>query len=60
MYSKIPRILAAIGPESGFVPNEIDFWKRFGFKKLNLSDRVLRTETAFAFLLARLEEKILF
>lgn len=57
MYSKTPRVLAVIGPESGFIPNEIYFWKRFGFKKLNLSDRILRTETAFAFLLARLEEK---
>ncbi|EMM98731.1 RNA methyltransferase, RsmE family [Leptospira noguchii str. 1993005606] len=60
IYSKTPRILAAIGPESGFIPIEINFWKRFNFKKLNLSDRVLRTETAFAFLLARLEEKTLF
>ncbi|ALE39345.1 MULTISPECIES: 16S rRNA (uracil(1498)-N(3))-methyltransferase [Leptospira] len=60
MYSKTPRVLAVIGPESGFIPNEIYFWKRFGFKKLNLSDRILRTETAFAFLLARLEEKTIF
>ncbi|EMO44545.1 16S rRNA (uracil(1498)-N(3))-methyltransferase [Leptospira santarosai] len=60
MSSKSPQILVAIGPESGFVRNEIDFWKSFDFKKLNLSNRVLRTETAVAFLLARLEEKNLF
>ncbi|EMO64406.1 RNA methyltransferase, RsmE domain protein [Leptospira borgpetersenii serovar Pomona str. 200901868] len=60
MPSKTPQVLVAIGPESGFVRNEIDFWKRFGFKKLNLSSRVLRTETAVAFLLSRLEEKNLF
>lgn len=54
------RILVAIGPESGFVRNEIDFWKRNGFTDLNLSTQVLRTETAVAFLLARLEEKSLF
>ncbi|EMO58313.1 RNA methyltransferase, RsmE domain protein [Leptospira santarosai str. CBC1416] len=60
MSSRSPQILVAIGPESGFVRNEIDFWKSFDFKKLNLSNRVLRTETAVAFLLARLEEKNLF
>ncbi|PJZ58405.1 16S rRNA (uracil(1498)-N(3))-methyltransferase [Leptospira barantonii] len=54
------RILVAIGPESGFVRSEIDFWKRNGFTDLNLSTQVLRTETAVAFLLARLEEKSLF
>lgn len=60
MPSKTPQVLVAIGPESGFVRNEIDFWKHFGFKELNLSSRVLRTETAVAFLLSRLEEKNLF
>lgn len=54
------RILVAIGPESGFVRTEIDFWKRNGFTDLNLSTNVLRTETAVAFLLARLEERSLF
>ncbi|EMY77660.1 RNA methyltransferase, RsmE family [Leptospira weilii serovar Ranarum str. ICFT] len=58
--SSSTRILVAVGPESGFVRNEIDFWKRFDFKTLNLSTRVLRTETAVAFFLARLEEKNLF
>ncbi|MCG6167842.1 16S rRNA (uracil(1498)-N(3))-methyltransferase [Leptospira sp. FAT2] len=54
------KILAAIGPESGFIKSEIDFWKEKGFQTLHLSSRVLRTETAVAFLLARLEESELF
>ncbi|WP_061218637.1 16S rRNA (uracil(1498)-N(3))-methyltransferase [Leptospira weilii] len=58
--SRTPQVFVAIGPESGFVRNEIDLWKRFDFKELNLSSQVLRTETAVAFLLARLEEKNLF
>ncbi|RHX79124.1 16S rRNA (uracil(1498)-N(3))-methyltransferase [Leptospira yasudae] len=54
------KILAAIGPESGFIKSEIDFWKEKEFQTVHLSSRVLRTETAVAFLLARLEESELF
>nr|WP_232380733.1 RsmE family RNA methyltransferase [Leptospira ainlahdjerensis] len=54
------RILVAIGPESGFVKKEIDFWKDSGFESVTVSSRVLRTETAVAFLLSRLEEESLF
>ncbi|AOP33935.1 16S rRNA (uracil(1498)-N(3))-methyltransferase [Leptospira tipperaryensis] len=54
------RILVAIGPESGFVKKEIDFWKENRFESVNVSGRVLRTETAVAFLLSRLEEESLF
>nr|WP_232371697.1 RsmE family RNA methyltransferase [Leptospira ainazelensis] len=54
------RILVALGPESGFVKKEIGFWKDNGFESVTVSSRVLRTETAVAFLLSRLEEKSFF
>ncbi|XDD51747.1 RsmE family RNA methyltransferase [Leptospira sp. WS92.C1] len=57
---KLIRILVAIGPESGFVRSEIEFWKQNDFCRVNLSKQVLRTETATAFLLSRLEEKSLY
>jgi len=36
----------AIGPESGFDPDEIEAAKRAGFKPVRLGPRILRTETA--------------
>lgn len=54
------RILVAIGPESGFVKKEADLFKEHGLESITVSSRVLRTETAVAFLLSRLEEDSLF
>ncbi|TGM60023.1 RsmE family RNA methyltransferase [Leptospira adleri] len=53
-------ILAAIGPESGFVKKEVELFQKHGFENVTVSSRVLRTETAVAFLLSRLEEVSLF
>jgi 16S rRNA (uracil1498-N3)-methyltransferase len=36
----------AVGPESGFDPDEIEAAKRAGFKPVRMGPRVLRTETA--------------
>lgn len=47
--------LFVIGPESGLVPEEFGFWKRKGFSGIRVSKRILRTETAVAFLLSQLE-----
>ncbi|RHX86553.1 16S rRNA (uracil(1498)-N(3))-methyltransferase [Leptospira stimsonii] len=58
-YSHI-RMFVAIGPESGFVKKEVDFWKGNHFESVSVSDKILRTETAVAFLLSRLEEESLF
>jgi 16S rRNA (uracil1498-N3)-methyltransferase len=40
------RWLLAIGPESGFDPDEIEAAKRAGFKPVRIGPRILRTETA--------------
>lgn len=36
----------AVGPESGFDPDEIEAARRAGFKRVRMGPRVLRTETA--------------
>jgi len=40
------RWVLAIGPESGFDPDEIEAAKRVGFKPVRIGPRILRTETA--------------
>ena len=49
-----PRILLAVGPESGWEePRELDlFTKKHGFHQVTLGPRVLRSETAVPALLA--------
>lgn len=41
-----PRVFAAIGPEGGFSPEEIDLAVKNGFQTAGLGPRVLRAETA--------------
>ncbi|MDO8535813.1 MAG: 16S rRNA (uracil(1498)-N(3))-methyltransferase [Candidatus Omnitrophota bacterium] len=43
-----------IGPEGGFLPDEISAFKRAGCKCVNLGDRILRVETAVVAALGRL------
>jgi len=40
------RWVMAVGPESGFDPEEIEAAKRAGFKQVRMGPRILRTETA--------------
>jgi len=50
-----PWFIAAIGPEGGWVPFEIELMERLGFRRFRLGRFVLRVETATAALLAQLE-----
>lgn len=43
-----------IGPEGGFIPYEIDLMQKNGCQSMSLGNRILRTETAVATILARL------
>lgn len=61
-YSKeeCPRAAAGpvtlvIGPEGGFISEEIDSLRRAGFQPVSLGPRVLRVETAVAALVGRLK-----
>jgi len=48
-----PFVLA-IGPEGGFIAYEIDKFRALGYSIIDLGARILRVETAVAFLLGRL------
>jgi 16S rRNA (uracil1498-N3)-methyltransferase len=44
----------AIGPEGGFVPYEIELFKKYGFKPVSLGTRIFRVENAIPFLIGRI------
>jgi len=44
--SPLPRILAIVGPEGGFTPNEINLAREAGFHIISLGNRILRADTA--------------
>src|ERR1051326_2844237 len=47
-------VTLAIGPEGGFIPEEIASFARAGFRPVTIGARILRVETAVAALIARL------
>ncbi|SCG82320.1 Ribosomal RNA small subunit methyltransferase E [Proteiniborus sp. DW1] len=47
-------VTLAIGPEGGFIPYEIDMFKKQGFEVVSLGNRILRVETAIPVILGRL------
>lgn len=49
----VPVVLA-IGPEGGFIAEEIASFERKGFRTVTMGERILRVETAVAALIARL------
>ena len=58
-YPPCPRdlaqpTLAAIGPEGGFIPYELDKFRAAGCHTVSLGPRILRVETAIVHLLGRL------
>jgi RsmE family RNA methyltransferase len=46
--------LLAVGPEGGFVDQEIRRFEALGFQPIQLGQRILRVETAIPVLLAKL------
>ena len=49
----VPTALA-IGPEGGFIAEELASFERIGFQSVTMGERILRVETAVAALIARL------
>jgi RsmE family RNA methyltransferase len=47
-------VTLAIGPEGGFIAEEIASFENAGFQAVTIGERVLRVETAVAALIARL------
>jgi len=48
------RAVLAIGPEGGFIDREVETFRDVGFTEVSLGSRILRVETALAFLIGRL------
>ena len=49
------KIIAAIGPEGGWVPFEIDIFKELGFETCRLSENNLRVDSALTALISQIE-----
>jgi 16S rRNA (uracil1498-N3)-methyltransferase len=50
----IQPVVLAIGPEGGFIERELETFEEIGFGSVNLGRRILRVETALAYLVGRL------
>ena len=47
-------VVLAIGPEGGFIDREVETFRDIGFTEVRFGPRILRVETALAFLIGRL------
>lgn len=47
-------VVAALGPEGGFIPYEVDMLRAAGFTAVSLGSRILRVEAALPFFMAKL------
>jgi RsmE family RNA methyltransferase len=47
-------VVLAIGPEGGFIDREVDTFREVGFTPVSFGPRILRVETALAFLVGRI------
>jgi len=47
-------VALAVGPEGGFIAEELASFERIGFRPVTMGERILRVETAVAALIARL------
>lgn len=47
-------VLAAIGPEGGFIPAEVEAFRELGFECVSLGDYILRVEFALSYMAGRL------
>lgn len=53
--SQVPsRVVVALGPEGGWMDDEVELLEAHGFARLSLGPRILRTDTAAIAVLARL------
>ena len=48
------RLLLAVGPEGGWLEEEVALLEEHGFSRYSLGERILRTDTALIALLAKL------
>jgi RsmE family RNA methyltransferase len=48
------KTVLAIGPEGGFIERELETFREIGFASVSLGRRILRVETALAYLMGRL------
>lgn len=49
------RLLLAVGPEGGWMDDEVALLEKHGFERYSLGQRILRTDTALIALLAKLD-----
>ncbi|HRG76781.1 MAG TPA: 16S rRNA (uracil(1498)-N(3))-methyltransferase, partial [Leptospiraceae bacterium] len=44
-----------LGPESGLIAEDIDYFLSLGFQTISVSENILRSEVALSFFLAQIE-----
>lgn len=53
---RISRVIIAVGPEGGWLPNEVEQFISKGYRLYQLGNRILRTDTAVSVLLGHAHE----